>query len=239
MSTPVSVLHRQRGVTLIEIALFSLISASLAAVLLKDEQLIDAARMKALIAQQSQMKTAYGAFQDRYLALPGHYASATLTIPGVTASGNGNGRVEPNATPVGGQHAVRDAVDMGTPGAQRHAERRRRVRPEQSDPIDAGEPVRRLRRHPLQQPIRQSIHPRHRSSHPDHRQLRAGAVADGDRSQARRRQRPRRPVPVLRASLGRGATGGTGHARRLHRSDRRVAGGDRGSADELRGAWLL
>ena len=148
-------------------------------------------------------------------------------------------RVEPNATPVGGQHAVRDAVDMGTPGAQRHAERRRRVRPEQSDPIDAGEPGRRLRRHPLQQPIRQSIHPRHRSSHPDHRQLRAGAVADGDRSQARRRQRPRRPVPVLRASLGRGATGGTGHARRLHRSDRRVAGGDRGSADELRGAWLL
>lgn len=102
MSTSVSPLRGQRGITLIEIALFSVISAALAAVLLKGEQLIDAARVKALIAQQSQMKTAYVAFQDRYLALPGDYASATLTIPGVTASGNGNDRIEPNATPVSG-----------------------------------------------------------------------------------------------------------------------------------------
>lgn len=101
MSQKCSTPRAQRGVTLIEIALFSLISASLAAVLLKGEQLIDAARVKALIAQQSQMRAAYVAFQDRYLALPGDYAAATLTIPGVTASGNGNGRIEPNASATG------------------------------------------------------------------------------------------------------------------------------------------
>ncbi len=101
MSTPISTRRRQRGVTLIEIALFSLISASLAAVLLKGEQLIDAARVRALIAQQSQIKTAFVAFQDRYRALPGDYAAAMLTIPGASAAGNGNGRVEANATPVG------------------------------------------------------------------------------------------------------------------------------------------
>ena len=61
-------------------------------------ELIQSARERALIAQQSDIKAAYYAFYDRYKALPGDYAAASANINcGATAclDGDGDGSIDP------------------------------------------------------------------------------------------------------------------------------------------------
>jgi hypothetical protein len=87
-----------RGFTLVEGALFLLIAGILVQGVLFGQILIHDARVRALIAQQDAAESAVLAFQDRYRALPGDYAEASIHIacsPGPCLDGNGNGRVEP------------------------------------------------------------------------------------------------------------------------------------------------
>jgi prepilin-type N-terminal cleavage/methylation domain-containing protein len=85
----------QRGFTLIEIAIVVVIIGLLLGGVLKGQELITNARVRALISQQDGIKAAYFGFLDRYRALPGDYSQATSNISGVTANGNGNGLITP------------------------------------------------------------------------------------------------------------------------------------------------
>jgi prepilin-type N-terminal cleavage/methylation domain-containing protein len=95
-------MHKQRGFTLIEIAIVLVIIGLLLGGVLKGQELITAARVRNLISQQDGVKAAYFGFLDRFRALPGDYSQATTNIAGVAAgaNGNNNGRIETKA--VGG-----------------------------------------------------------------------------------------------------------------------------------------
>ena len=94
---------QQSGFTLIEIAIVLVIIGLLLGGVLKGQELITSARVRALISQQDGIKAAFFGFQDRFRAYPGDYASAynTLRCPTGTSclNGNGNGIVQNNATP--------------------------------------------------------------------------------------------------------------------------------------------
>jgi prepilin-type N-terminal cleavage/methylation domain-containing protein len=87
-------MNKQRGFTLIEIAIVLVIIGLLLGGVLKGQELITSARVRNLITQQDGIKAAYFGFQDRYRALPGDYAQATNNINLATVNGNGNGRIE-------------------------------------------------------------------------------------------------------------------------------------------------
>lgn len=87
---------KQKGFTLIEIAIVLVIIGLLLGGILKGQELITNARVRNLISQQDGIKAAFFGFQDRYRALPGDYTLATTNIPAVSTnaacgSGNGNG----------------------------------------------------------------------------------------------------------------------------------------------------
>ena len=88
-------MHKQRGFTLIEIAIVLVIIGLLLGGVLKGQELITSARVRNLISQQDGIKAAQFGFLDRYRALPGDYTAASTNITGVAASpcgtGNGNG----------------------------------------------------------------------------------------------------------------------------------------------------
>jgi len=87
-----------KGFTLIEIAIVLVIIGLLLGGVLKGQELITGARVRNLISQQDGIKAAFFGFQDRFRALPGDYASASTNINNVSQNGNGNGRIENNAT---------------------------------------------------------------------------------------------------------------------------------------------
>ncbi len=93
-------MHKQRGFTLIEIAIVLVIIGLLLGGVLKGQELITSARVRNLISQQDGIKAAYFGFLDRYRALPGDYpaAAAIANINGVVAGvcgggGNGDGQI--------------------------------------------------------------------------------------------------------------------------------------------------
>jgi prepilin-type N-terminal cleavage/methylation domain-containing protein len=86
-----SVMRRQRGFTLIEIAIVLVIIGLLLGGVLKGQELITSARVRNLISQQDGIKAAYFGFLDRFRALPGDYTQASVNIANVAATSNGNG----------------------------------------------------------------------------------------------------------------------------------------------------
>jgi prepilin-type N-terminal cleavage/methylation domain-containing protein len=80
---------KQRGFTLIEIAIVLVIIGLLLGGVLKGQELIQNARVRNIIAQQDGVKAAYFGFQDRYRGVPGDYpsANAVANIPGVAVAG--------------------------------------------------------------------------------------------------------------------------------------------------------
>lgn len=95
---------RQRGFTLIEIAIVLVIIGLLLGGVLKGQELITGARVRNLIAQQDGIKAAYFGFLDRYRGLPGDYNQAVANIPNVgvvcnAGNGNGNGQIQGGAAP--------------------------------------------------------------------------------------------------------------------------------------------
>ncbi len=89
-------MNKQRGFTLIEIAIVLVIIGLLLGGVLKGQELITGARVRNLISQQDGIKAAYFGFLDRFRALPGDYSQANTNIANVAAgaNGNNNGRIE-------------------------------------------------------------------------------------------------------------------------------------------------
>ena len=88
-------LNGQKGFTLIEIAIVLVIIGLLLGGVLKGQELINTARVRALNNSVDGITAAWFSFQDRYRAFPGDYlaARATVNLPGATGGGDGNGRV--------------------------------------------------------------------------------------------------------------------------------------------------
>ena len=92
-------IKRQKGFTLIEIAIVLVIIGLLLGGVLKGQELINTARVRALNNSVDGITAAWFSFQDRYRAFPGDYlqARAIVNLPGVTVGGNGNGIVTSGA----------------------------------------------------------------------------------------------------------------------------------------------
>lgn len=85
---------KQSGFTLIEIAIVLVIIGLLLGGVLKGQELINTARVRALNNTVDGVTAAWFRFQDRYRAFPGDYISADVNLPGAQTSGNGNGLVD-------------------------------------------------------------------------------------------------------------------------------------------------
>jgi len=95
-------MNRQRGFTLIEIAIVLVIIGLLLGGVLKGQELITSARVRNLISQQDGVKAAFFGFLDRYRAYPGDYNQAVANIPGCAACQNGNNNGQITANTVAG-----------------------------------------------------------------------------------------------------------------------------------------
>ena len=85
-------MRRQRGFTLVEIAIVLVLVGLLLGGILKGQEMVNQAKIKSLIADFSGISAAYSAYQDRYRAVPGDDPNAALRWSGATA-GNGDGQV--------------------------------------------------------------------------------------------------------------------------------------------------
>jgi prepilin-type N-terminal cleavage/methylation domain-containing protein len=89
--------NAQKGFTLIEIAIVLVIVGFLMIGVAKAQELIQGSRVRALIAQQSDIRTAFFGFHDRYRALPGDYRAASANIncgAALCLDGDGDGRIQ-------------------------------------------------------------------------------------------------------------------------------------------------
>ena len=89
-----SMQQKQKGFTLIEIAIVLLIIGLLLGGVLKGQSMINSARVRAIANDLSGIETAWVSFQDRYQSLPGDYSRASTHIVSGAADGNANARVD-------------------------------------------------------------------------------------------------------------------------------------------------
>ncbi|MES2934246.1 MAG: prepilin-type N-terminal cleavage/methylation domain-containing protein [Pseudomonadota bacterium] len=84
---------KQSGFTLVEIAIVLVIIGLLLGGVLKGQEMIESARIKAVVTDMNGISAAYNTYFDRYRAIPGDETGATLTARGWAgaAVGNGNG----------------------------------------------------------------------------------------------------------------------------------------------------
>ena len=71
--------------------------------ILKGQELINNAKVRAIADRQNSLKVAWFAFVDRFAALPGDYVQAAIYISGA-ANGNGDGLLESEDSPIAFQH---------------------------------------------------------------------------------------------------------------------------------------
>lgn len=86
----------QKGFTLIELAIVLVIIGIMLGGVLKGQQMIENAKMKAVADQAKSLVAAVYSFQDRYGQFPGDFNAATTQLAGTgctVANGNNDGRI--------------------------------------------------------------------------------------------------------------------------------------------------
>jgi len=84
---------QNKGFTLVEIAIVLVIIGLLLGGILKGQELINNARVRAISDRSNSLKAAWYAFIDRYQALPGDFVQAVRYVPNAAANGNGDGKL--------------------------------------------------------------------------------------------------------------------------------------------------
>ena len=92
-----------RGFTIVEIAIVLVVFGLLLGGILKGQELINAAKIQAIAARQSEFQKAALLFIDHYGAMPGDLRNASTYISGAT-DGSGDGIVTENEGPMALQH---------------------------------------------------------------------------------------------------------------------------------------
>ncbi|MFT4564833.1 MAG: prepilin-type N-terminal cleavage/methylation domain-containing protein [Gammaproteobacteria bacterium] len=89
-------IQKQRGFTLVEIAIVLVIIGLLLGGILKGQELITSARVRNIADQNSGVQAAYYGFIDRYRQVPGDWnaTNAAQAIPGVITGGDDSGRLD-------------------------------------------------------------------------------------------------------------------------------------------------
>ena len=91
-----SMKSQQSGFTLVEIAIVLVIIGLLLGGILKGQELINSAKVKAIAQDFKTIPVAIYGYQDRFRAVPGDDGRAETNLPGGTAAdnGNANGRID-------------------------------------------------------------------------------------------------------------------------------------------------
>ncbi len=95
-------INKQKGFTLVEIAIVLVIIGLLLGGILKGQELINSARVRNLADQNSGIQAAYYGFIDRYRQVPGDYIAAnasqamgiTINLPLAASTTDGNGQLD-------------------------------------------------------------------------------------------------------------------------------------------------
>ena len=94
---------KNRGFTLVEIAIVLVIIGLLLGGVLKGQELINTAKVRAIADRQSALKIAWFSFIERYSAIPGDYNRASIYLTNA-GNGNGSGSVENGESALALQH---------------------------------------------------------------------------------------------------------------------------------------
>lgn len=85
---------RERGFTLVEVAIVLVIVGLILGGIFKGQALVDNARVRSLSTEVAGIRTAWLSFQERYRSIPGDFSSASTQIDSAAVPGNGNGRID-------------------------------------------------------------------------------------------------------------------------------------------------
>lgn len=95
--------NKDRGFTLVEIAIVLVIIGLLLGGILKGQELINNAKVRAIADRQNSLKVAWFSFIDRFASIPGDHIQASTYITGA-ANGNGDGFLLESDAPLAFQH---------------------------------------------------------------------------------------------------------------------------------------
>lgn len=82
------------GYSLVELAIALVVIGLILGGILKGQELIENARLKAVLSQVNEIQLAYTSFRDKFDALPGDFKDASLRIDPSLLNGDGNGSIE-------------------------------------------------------------------------------------------------------------------------------------------------
>lgn len=89
--------RKQRGFTLIEIAIVLLIIGLLLGGIMKGQSMINSARVRSIANDLTGIEAAWISFQDRYRSLPGDFSRASTHLAQGAVDGDANARVDSGA----------------------------------------------------------------------------------------------------------------------------------------------